>query len=258
MLGFYKIKEDKIPHRAMALFGSCGQAGKWRHPFVAAGDRLGVPVYNPDAGEGNWDYKKSPFVESWYFKNSSLVVVAVTPDNSSEISTFEPALLASNLIGKSMKAACIFIDPKVDVEKVSGVLIDKICDKIKKRLLETYPALNGSLDSVLEDVVGIVAQHISERAEALRFLATQHILSTPCNNLYYARSLDELLQVSLSTWEKLEKERHLSLYNYSRTDMMCHKTVVPPTVDTIFDLYPELQKSNPQSMTEMLNEFHVS
>lgn len=193
MLGFYKIKEDKIPHRVMALFGACGQAGKWRFPFITACDRLGIPIYNPDAGEGNWDYKRSPFVESWYFKNSSLVVVAVTPNNASEISTFEPALLASNLIGKPMKAACVFIDPKVDVEKVCSALISKIQKGIKDKLLETYPSLNGQLDQVLHDIVMVVSEYVTEKAEALRFLATQHILSTPCNNLYYARSLDELL-----------------------------------------------------------------
>lgn len=162
----------KYDLKTVGLFGTCGNS-KWREPFIRKFDEIGVSWYNPCRDD--WD----PTEDSWQLKHNRIILMPVTNETygtgTLSESAFGIVTTLASIYQKSTKLV-IYVAPEVKFDPKNPQLNDEIAIKESNRSRK------------------IVLNHIK--------------IFENLPNVYFVKSLEEMLKVSLKLVElcKLEDE----------------------------------------------------
>lgn len=105
-------KSKKLVDVTVALFGTCG-GSKWRDPFIAMYERMGISYYNPVVP--NWT-PECAVAEAKALEESEIILFPVTGETYGFGSLGEIGFAVAQVKGNRDRALIVYVDPVVSAD----------------------------------------------------------------------------------------------------------------------------------------------
>lgn len=157
---------------AIGLFGTCGKS-KWREPFIAKYEKLGIPYFNPQVDDWKEEYALE---EARHLAEDEVILFPVTRETYGTGSVSEVGFSILNAI-------------RLDDRRDFVILVE----------VELDPSLDNE-----------VARKESLRA---RTLVLEHLKKLRLRNVYLVDRLEEMLKISIQLYRAAKIRAPLKRYN---------------------------------------------